>query len=42
MGRRFLDPRYLSLLPEEWTLGDPESLIHDDPEQAIRAFFDGE
>jgi DNA excision repair protein ERCC-2 len=42
MGRRFLDPRYLCLLPEEWTLGEPESLIYEDPEQAIREFFDGE
>jgi DNA excision repair protein ERCC-2 len=40
MGRRFLDPRYLRLLPEEWTLGDPESLIFEDPEAAIREFFD--
>ncbi len=42
MGRRFLDPRYMRLLPEEWTLGDPEALIFDDPEQAIREFFDDE
>ena len=40
MGRRFLDPRYMRLLPEEWTLGDPEALIHEDPEGAIREFFD--
>jgi DNA excision repair protein ERCC-2 len=40
MGRRFLDPRYLRLLPEEWTLGDPESLIFEDPESAIQEFFD--
>jgi len=39
MGRRFLDPRYMRLLPEEWTFGDPEALVHDDPEAAIREFF---
>jgi DNA excision repair protein ERCC-2 len=40
MGRRFLDPRYMRLLPEEWTLGDPEALIYEDPEAAIREFFE--
>jgi Rad3-related DNA helicase len=40
MGRRFLDPRYARLLPEEWTDGDPSNLVHDDPEGAIRDFFD--
>ncbi|MDX2438798.1 MAG: helicase C-terminal domain-containing protein [Acidobacteriota bacterium] len=40
VGRRFLDPRYVRLLPEEWTLGDPTNLIHDDPEQAVREFFE--
>ena len=40
MGRRFLDPRYMRLLPEEWTFGDPEALTYEDPEQAIREFFD--
>ncbi len=39
MGRRFLDPRYARLLPEEWTDGDPSNLVHDDPEAAIRDFF---
>jgi DNA excision repair protein ERCC-2 len=42
MGRRFLDPRYLRLLPEEWTFGDPESLIFEDPVAAIQEFFDDE
>jgi DNA excision repair protein ERCC-2 len=42
MGRRFLDPRYFRLLPEEWTLGDPSNLIFDDPEAAIRDFFENE
>jgi DNA excision repair protein ERCC-2 len=40
MGRRFLDPRYMRLLPEEWTFGDPEALTYEDPEQAIREFFE--
>ena len=40
MGRRFLDPRYMRLLPEEWTFGDPEALIHEDPAAAIREFFE--
>jgi DNA excision repair protein ERCC-2 len=40
MGRRFLDPHYMHLLPEEWTLGDPESLIHEDPEAAVHEFLD--
>jgi len=39
IGRRFLDPRYVRLLPEEWTLGDPSNLIHEDPEAAVREFF---
>jgi DNA excision repair protein ERCC-2 len=38
IGRRFLDPRYARLLPEEWTHGDPTNLIHDDPEAAVREF----
>jgi len=42
IGRRFLDPRYVRLLPEEWTLGDPSNLIHEDPEQAVREFFDND
>ena len=40
MGRRFLDPRYARLLPEEWTHGDPTNLVYEDPEMAIREFFD--
>jgi DNA excision repair protein ERCC-2 len=42
MGRRFLDPRYLRLLPEEWTFGDPESLIFEDPVAAIQEFFEND
>ena len=40
LGRRFLDPRYARLLPEEWTLGDPNNLVFEDPEAAVREFFD--
>lgn len=39
MGRRFLEPRYARLLPDEWTLGDPTNLVHDDPVAAVREFF---
>jgi DNA excision repair protein ERCC-2 len=40
MCRRFLDPRYARLLPEEWIEdGDPTSLLSPDPELAIREFF---
>jgi len=41
LGRRFQDRRYTRLLPEEWTGGEPESMLHPDPEGAIRAFFEG-
>jgi DNA excision repair protein ERCC-2 len=40
IGRRFLDPRYARLLPEEWVDEDPRSLLHRDPEQAVKDFFD--
>jgi len=39
MGRRFLDSRYARLLPEEWVDEDPTSLLHPDPEQAVKDFF---
>jgi DNA excision repair protein ERCC-2 len=39
VGRRFLDPRYARHLPEEWLDGDPTSLLHPDPERAVRDFF---
>jgi DNA excision repair protein ERCC-2 len=39
MGRRFQDPRYGRLLPEEWTEGALASMLDPDPEAAIRAFF---
>ncbi len=37
--KRFQDSRYARLLPEEWTGGDPTSLLHPQPEDAIRRFF---
>jgi DNA excision repair protein ERCC-2 len=37
--RRFLADPYRSLLPGEWTGGDPGSLRRDDPAGAVRAFF---
>ncbi len=42
MGRRFNDPRYFRLLPEEWTFGDPAALTYEDPEAAVREFFEDE
>ena len=40
IGKRFLDSRYARLLPEEWVDEDPSSLLHPDPEEAIRDFFE--
>jgi DNA excision repair protein ERCC-2 len=40
IGKRFLDPRYARLLPEEWVDEDPTSLLHPDPEAAVRDFFE--
>lgn len=37
--RRFLDPRYARLLPEEWVGDDPRNLLFPDPELAVREFF---
>jgi DNA excision repair protein ERCC-2 len=39
VGKRFLDSRYARLLPEEWVDEDPTSLLHPDPERAVREFF---
>ncbi len=39
IGRRFLRPPYCRLLPEEWTGGDPSSLVVEDPAAAVRSFF---
>ena len=36
---RFQDSRYARLLPEEWTDGDPATMVRDDPEAAVREFF---
>ena len=40
VGRRFLDGRYARHLPEEWLDEDPTSLLHPDPERAVRDFFE--
>jgi DNA excision repair protein ERCC-2 len=38
--RRFLAEPYSSLLPHDWTGGDPASLHREDPAAEVRAFFD--
>ncbi len=41
LGRRFLQPRYLQLLPEGWIDDDdPSPLVFEDPEAAITSFFE--
>ncbi|NOZ78275.1 MAG: ATP-dependent DNA helicase [Acidobacteria bacterium] len=41
LGRRFLRPQYLQLLPEDWVdEDDPARLIFEDPQAALRTFFD--
>ncbi len=40
VGRRFLDPRYARLLPDEWTSGEPETMLRPDPVAAVLEFFD--
>jgi DNA excision repair protein ERCC-2 len=37
--KRFLAQPYASLLPADWTAGDPSSLRREDPAEAVRAFF---
>jgi DNA excision repair protein ERCC-2 len=37
--RRFLAEPYASLLPADWTGGQPSSLDHEDPAAGVRAFF---
>ena len=37
--RRFLAEPYVSLLPADWTAGDPSSLRSQDPAADVRAFF---
>jgi len=39
MGRRFAQPRYLSLLPADWVDDDPSLLFPEDPEREVRRFF---
>ena len=37
--KRFLNEPYVSLLPTDWTGGDPASLRREDPAADVRAFF---
>jgi len=39
LGRRFLQPRYAALLPQDWTDGDVRMLRTRDPRAAIERFF---
>jgi len=40
LGRRFQNPQYAKLLPDEWLdEGDPTSMLYSDPEAEIRDFF---
>jgi len=38
--KRFLAEPYSSLLPHDWTGGDPASLRREAPAAEVRAFFD--
>jgi DNA excision repair protein ERCC-2 len=40
IGKRFQDSRHFRYLPTEWTGGDPESLLLEDPEFTVHRFFD--
>ncbi len=40
IGRRFLQPQYARLLPQEWVGEDTSELLLEDPEVAVRRFFD--
>ncbi len=39
LGRRFAQRQYLELLPEDWVGEDPSDLFPENPEEAIRRFF---
>lgn len=39
LGRRFLTSPYRELLPLDWTAGDADSLLVEDPAMAVREFF---
>ncbi len=39
IGRRFLRPPYVGLLPPDWTGGNPSSLAVPDPAAAVHAFL---
>jgi len=40
MGRRFAQRSYLELLPEDWIGEDPAELFPEDPEDAVKTFFE--
>jgi len=40
LGRRFAQRQYLELLPTDWTGEDPGDLFPEDPEAAVRRFFE--
>ena len=40
IGRRFLQNRYLQMLPESWVQEDPSRLVFNDPVTAVHEFFD--
>ncbi|NOZ95202.1 MAG: ATP-dependent DNA helicase [Acidobacteria bacterium] len=42
LGRRFAQRQYLELLPEDWVGEDPSDLFPENPEEAIRRFFEQE
>ncbi len=39
IGRRFQQPQYARLLPEEWTDGEPLRMLYPDPEAKVHEFF---
>lgn len=40
LGRRFAQRQYLELLPKDWVGEDPSDLFPENPEEAIRKFFE--
>ncbi len=39
VGRRFLRPPYVGMLPGDWTAGNPSSLLKPDLEEAVQRFL---
>ena len=40
IGKRFQDGRYARYLPDEWTGGDPKTMLHEDPVSMVKRFFE--